>query len=509
MKKDQSKSTKLVAVLACSVALGMAGITTNPDTVHKTNTVLADQVTNLDSAQSSYNEAKANNDTVQANETATELEKELAQKKLKVAETKLNLEKAKQKNEDEKSELARLEEDAERTRAEKQRLGEGKSNEDRKRSPEFQEAKKAHNQNMSNISKYRHSIPERESQIRNLEGNLTVQEEEQNQAEQKVDQEKKQKEEQQIFNLQSSYNEAKANNDTVQANETATELEKELAQKKLKVAETKLNLEKAKQKNEDEKSELARLEEDAERTRAEKQRLGEGKSNEDRKRSPEFQEAKKAHNQNMSNISKYRHSIPERESQIRNLEGNLTVQEEEQNQAEQKVDQEKKQSKNIPATNSTYYPTPTPTKPTIAATKAIKVFEGVGVLEWKFEDGKMKPSTEYLHNNDKTDLTDDIKVVDGVKYVRLANDKNQWIQEQYLHEASEAHEESVSGTLTAGNVPYGIFLRDSEGKMTEQLIQPDTSWRVFGKKTFFGHTYYRLGTDQQWIEDTYVNSIEK
>ncbi|MEJ6347778.1 MucBP domain-containing protein [Holzapfeliella sp. He02] len=157
----------------------------------------------------------------------------------------------------------------------------------------------------------------------------------------------------------------------------------------------------------------------------------------------------------------------------------------------------------------TYNPTPTPAKPTIAATKAIKVFEGIGVLEWKFEDGKMKPSTEYLHNNDKTDLTDDIKVVDGVKYVRMANNKNQWIQEQYLHEASEAHEESVSGTLTAGNVPYGIFLRDSEGKMTEQMIQPGTAWRVFGKKTFYGHTYYRLGTDQQWIEDTYVNSIEK
>ncbi|KRN04977.1 hypothetical protein [Holzapfeliella floricola] len=135
----------------------------------------------------------------------------------------------------------------------------------------------------------------------------------------------------------------------------------------------------------------------------------------------------------------------------------------------------------------------------------VHYFNGYGARIWELTAAGMVPSDKVQLNNYYIPYYGDYQMIDGIKYLHLANPyQNYWVQAQYLQNPANIAETSAHGKVLAGNVPYGIFLRDSLGNMTEQIIDPGTTWRVFATKTFFGRTYYKLGTDQQWLEDTYV-----
>ncbi|MGX4645497.1 pectate lyase-like adhesive domain-containing protein [Holzapfeliella sp. JNUCC 80] len=136
----------------------------------------------------------------------------------------------------------------------------------------------------------------------------------------------------------------------------------------------------------------------------------------------------------------------------------------------------------------------------------VNYVKGYGVLLWQLTANGLEPTTQYRPANSYVPYYGDYQVVDGIKYLHIAN-QNTWIQAQYLQEPTQLPEIPMNSTVIAGNVPYGIYLRDGSGDMTEQIIQPETSWQVFAKKTFHGHTYYRLGNDKQWLEDTYIKSM--
>ncbi|WP_056973989.1 pectate lyase-like adhesive domain-containing protein [Holzapfeliella floricola] len=136
----------------------------------------------------------------------------------------------------------------------------------------------------------------------------------------------------------------------------------------------------------------------------------------------------------------------------------------------------------------------------------VNYVKGYGVLLWQLTANGLEPTTQYQPANSYVPYYGDYQIVDGIKYLHIAN-QNTWIQAQYLQDPTQLPEIPMNNTAVAGNVPYGIYLRDGSGNMTEQIIEPGTSWQVFAKKTFHGHTYYRLGNDQQWLEDTYIQSM--
>lgn len=53
---------------------------------------------------------------------------------------------------------------------------------------------------------------------------------------------------------------------------------------------------------------------------------------------------------------------------------------------------------------------------------------------------------------------------------------------------------------------YGVLLRDKDGKIPthKQYLKTGTNWKVNAKKVINGVTYYRVGTDNQWIEGKYL-----
>ncbi|MEJ6347780.1 pectate lyase-like adhesive domain-containing protein [Holzapfeliella sp. He02] len=136
----------------------------------------------------------------------------------------------------------------------------------------------------------------------------------------------------------------------------------------------------------------------------------------------------------------------------------------------------------------------------------VNYVKGYGVLLWQLTANGLEPTTQYQAANSYVPYYGDYQIIDGIKYLHIAN-QNTWIQSQYLQDPTQLPEIPMNNTAVAGNVPYGIYLRDGSGNMTEQIIEPGTSWQVFAKKTFHGHTYYRLGNDQQWLEDTYIQSM--
>ena len=51
---------------------------------------------------------------------------------------------------------------------------------------------------------------------------------------------------------------------------------------------------------------------------------------------------------------------------------------------------------------------------------------------------------------------------------------------------------------------WKIALVDGNGNYTGQYLPTNTKWKVFAKKIINGQTYYRLGTDQQWIPANFL-----
>ncbi|MGX4645404.1 pectate lyase-like adhesive domain-containing protein [Holzapfeliella sp. JNUCC 80] len=141
-----------------------------------------------------------------------------------------------------------------------------------------------------------------------------------------------------------------------------------------------------------------------------------------------------------------------------------------------------------------------------ATPQKVNYIEGYGVLIWNSDGSRMVGSniTESALANVKTY---DQKVVEGVPYTRInAKDSDQWIQTQYLQNTIP----ETSGVVSLGNVPqnYAIYLRDGNGKMTNQALYAGTSWKVFESKKINGQLFYRLGSDNQWVEAKYADEFK-
>lgn len=90
------------------------------------------------------------------------------------------------------------------------------------------------------------------------------------------------------------------------------------------------------------------------------------------------------------------------------------------------------------------------------------------------------PSTPNTDQNNKpSDNKGDETPLDGTVYVPVINNDKNW----------------------------KVALRDANGKTTGKYISTGTNWKVLAKKTIMGVTFYRLGTQDQWIPAQFAKSF--
>ena len=106
------------------------------------------------------------------------------------------------------------------------------------------------------------------------------------------------------------------------------------------------------------------------------------------------------------------------------------------------------------------------------------------------------------------------KTINGKVYYRLGTD-NQWVVADavaYITPDIVTDSDNAETPFAAiGYIPvlknhptWKIALVDGKGNYTGQYLAPNTNWKVFAKKIINGQTYYRLGTDQQWISAAFL-----
>lgn len=105
------------------------------------------------------------------------------------------------------------------------------------------------------------------------------------------------------------------------------------------------------------------------------------------------------------------------------------------------------------------------------------------------------------------------KTINGKTYYRLGTD-NQWVVEDAVDSITDgvpAKSDTEEPFAAHGYIPvlkshptWKIALVDGNGNYTGQYLPTNTKWKVFAKKIINGQTYYRLGTDQQWIPATFL-----
>ena len=105
------------------------------------------------------------------------------------------------------------------------------------------------------------------------------------------------------------------------------------------------------------------------------------------------------------------------------------------------------------------------------------------------------------------------KTINGKIYYRLGTD-NQWVVEDAVSSITDgvpAKSNTEEPFAAHGYIPvlkshptWKIALVDGNGNYTGQYLPTNTKWKVFAKKTINGQTYYRLGTDQQWIPASFL-----
>ncbi len=100
------------------------------------------------------------------------------------------------------------------------------------------------------------------------------------------------------------------------------------------------------------------------------------------------------------------------------------------------------------------------------------------------------------------------KTVNGELLYKIAD--NQWIPAKYTAKQASANaEEAASGVATLNEVPghptWKINMLDASGHYTNVYLNPNTAWKVFGKKTINGEVCYRLGSQSQWVPAKYLS----
>ncbi|MEJ6348010.1 DUF5011 domain-containing protein [Holzapfeliella sp. He02] len=152
--------------------------------------------------------------------------------------------------------------------------------------------------------------------------------------------------------------------------------------------------------------------------------------------------------------------------------------------------------------------------------QVVNFVPGYGVMVWSATDNSVNATSDFVQHG-TTVKTFDTKTVDGVSYTRINSaNSNQWVQSKYFdanannapqnnnntNTNTDSNQETpFEGVLTINYVPgYRVFLRDGQANMQQQSVAHGESFKVWAKKTVGNHTYYRIGTDAQWIEDTYA-----
>lgn len=105
------------------------------------------------------------------------------------------------------------------------------------------------------------------------------------------------------------------------------------------------------------------------------------------------------------------------------------------------------------------------------------------------------------------------KIIKGQVYYRLGTDK-QWIPAKLVmttdrQPASQAKEIPMKGVLRISYRGRGkVKLTDQNGKYLPNkqstFVANGAAFKIFARKVINGRTYYRLGTEHQWLPDQYM-----
>ena len=175
------------------------------------------------------------------------------------------------------------------------------------------------------------------------------------------------------------------------------------------------------------------------------------------------------------------------------------------------------------STDFTYNVMIEPAAPSENTTATVHFANGYSVNLWNVLSNNSVAFTGSHIPAGSTVTTHETKTVNGVSYTRITTNKftgnGYWIQTQYLSDAwkdgqssntntstSSSKEEAFNGVVVVRyNGKGSVALVDSEGNYgTGNYAKKNMAYKAFAKKTINGKTYYRLGTDKQWIPAQYV-----
>lgn len=161
-----------------------------------------------------------------------------------------------------------------------------------------------------------------------------------------------------------------------------------------------------------------------------------------------------------------------------------------------------------------------PSKPIQANVATVNYVPGYGIAVWTAPNGK---TTGKYFGHGTSWKVSAMAEYNGNTWYKVGT--NQWINGRYLklsdtinvpteninngnngnNSGSNTNEEKLPGVITVNYVPgYYVYLRDGKGKMQQQRLIHGSKWKAFSKKTINGKTFYKLGSDKQWIESRYV-----
>ncbi|MGX4763091.1 hypothetical protein [Holzapfeliella sp. JNUCC 72] len=129
-----------------------------------------------------------------------------------------------------------------------------------------------------------------------------------------------------------------------------------------------------------------------------------------------------------------------------------------------------------------------------------------GVLIWDMVDGKPVQTTSYEHHKDSVRATKETKVVDGISYTKLANNRG-WLQTKYLADPS-----SKAGVVNYIS-GYGVLVWNSDqnamksSEMTESSL---ANVKTYDEKVIDGISYTRINAkdSDQWVQTQYLKPAE-
>jgi hypothetical protein len=131
---------------------------------------------------------------------------------------------------------------------------------------------------------------------------------------------------------------------------------------------------------------------------------------------------------------------------------------------------------------------------------------GYGIAVWHLGQGAMHITSKTLTDGTSWRVYGS-QIIGGMTWYNVGG--NQWIDAQYTKSAAIAVT-PIKGTAQINFVPgYGIAVWQVPSKtITSRFLRHGSRWRVLGRTTVGGKTWYNLG-GRQWIDGQYVLFQEK